>query len=254
MKLKLALILTAVFLSFSCSQDTTTDSKQNIVNNRQTTGSSANDILSDNTFKSLVIELVYVEGFQPRQASIDNFVTFLTNHTYKPNGIDVQVRSIPSLGTETYSTEDIADIERENRTQYNTKDKLAIWAFFTDGKSDKDESNSVVLGTAYWNTSFVIFEETIQGLSNSPIEPSRSLLESTVINHELGHLLGLTNLGTDMQTDHEDTNHPKHCNDEDCLMYWEAESAAAISNLSNTSTPPPLDAQCLADLKANGGK
>ena len=57
-----------------------------------------------------------------------------------------------------------------------------------------------------------------------------------------------------MQENHEDTEHPKHCNDEDCLMYWAAETGAGITNMANMNSAPVLDSQCLADLKANGGK
>lgn len=230
----------------------TTTVNKNI--NRQATGSSANDLLSANTFKSMVIELVYVEGFEPEQASVDNFVSFLNNRTFKPNGITVEKREIPSPGQDTYTIEEIADIERDLRENYNTENQIAVWALFIDGKSSNDSDSSVVLGTAYWNTSFVIYQETIQGFSNSPFEPSRDLLETTVITHEFGHILGLTNLGSPLQTDHEDDEHPKHCDVDSCLMYWSAETGAGISNMTNMSSAPQLDAQCIADLQANGGK
>jgi predicted Zn-dependent protease len=219
--------------------------------NRQTTGDSANDLLSDTTFKSLVIELVYVEDFEPTQTTINNFVAFLNNRTYKPNGITVEKRSITSPGQDVYTIEEIADIEREQRVKYNSNNQIAIWAFFVDGKSDKDNDTDVVLGTAYWNTSFVIYQETVQELSNSPFEPARETLETSVITHELGHILGLTNLGSTMQTAHEDEEHPKHCNEPSCLMNWTTESGIGITN---RNTIPQLDSQCLADLRANGGK
>ncbi len=254
-KLKLLSIFFVFLFVGSCTKDDPSDPNDtnniNVFNNRQGTGSSANDILSDDTFKSMVIELVYVEGYEPTQTAINNFVSFLTNRIYKPSGITVLKRAIAKLGQETYSIEDIAEIEREEREIYNTNSKIAIWAYFTDGKSDKDTAENVVLGTAYWNTSFVIYEETIRDLSNSSLEPSRSLLESTVINHEFGHILGLTNLGTPMQTEHEDTEHEHHCNVESCLMYWATESKVSLGNMN---TVPQLDAQCLADLQANGGK
>lgn len=125
---------------------------------------------------------------------------------------------------------------------------------FIDGKSSTDEGNNAVLGTAYWNTSFVIFQETVVNFSNSPFEPNRSLLETTVITHELGHILGLTNLGSPLQSDHEDEEHPKHCDVETCLMFWSAETGAGITNMARMSNAPQLDAQCIADLQANGGK
>jgi hypothetical protein len=100
----------------------------------------------------------------------------------------------------------------------------------------------------------VIYEKTVQGFSDSAFEPDRSLVETTVITHEFGHILGLTNLGTALQSDHEDPEHQKHCVVENCLMYWTAESGSGISNMISGGSAPKLDAQCLADLKANGGK
>ena len=254
---KVLILFTFVGLIYACSGDDSvnnTDNEVNVFNNRQTTGSSANDILSDTKFTSIVVELVYVEGFEPTQTAVNNFVSFLASRVHKPNGIRVEKRAFPSLGQDIYEIEEIADIERNERQHYNIGDELAIWAYFSDGKSDNDEGNSFVLGTAYWNTSFVIFQETLESLSNSPTEPNRSVLESTVINHEFGHILGLTNSGTPLQSDHEDEENPGHCDVESCLMFWESELNSAVGNIMGTGLAPELDAQCIADLQANGGK
>ncbi|MBC7845031.1 MAG: membrane metalloprotease [Flavobacterium sp.] len=251
----LAILTIGLVLFVSCSkEDDTSGYTVNPVTNRQTTGSSSNDLLSDTKFKSMVIELVYVDGFEPSTAAINNFVSFIEARTYKPNGISVIKRSMASPKKTTFTVTEIADIEKANRTKYNTADQIAVWVLFVDGKSSIDTSTSVVLGQAYWNTSFVIFEQTVQGLSNSPLEPSRSLVETTVITHEFGHILGLTNLGTPMQTNHEDASHPKHCNVPTCLMYWESESGKSFSSMGSGATAPLLDAQCLADLRAKGGR
>lgn len=249
-----AFILFSMVLSACSRIEPIGDSDNQTANkilNRQSTGESANDILSDNNYKSMVIELVYVDGYEPTQTTINNFVSFLDERTYKPNGITVEKRSISTPGQDVYTIEDIAQIERDQREKYNSNNQIAVWAFFVDGMSDKDSETDVILGTAYWNTSFVIFQKTVIDLSNSPIEPSRETLETTVITHEIGHILGLTNLGSPMQTDHEDEEHDKHCDVASCLMYWTAESGTGISNMN---VIPQLDPQCLADLKANGGR
>lgn len=258
MKKVLTLLTIGLFLSVaSCSkEDDPIDNSVavNPITNKQQTGTSSNDLLSDKKFKSMVIEIVYVSGFEPSSAAINNFVNFLTARTYKPNGISVIKRSIPPPGISPYTNEEIVSIEDANRTKYNTSDQIAVWAFFVDGKSSKDTDTSVILGTAYRNTSFVIYEQTIQNLSNSPFEPNRSLLETTVITHEFGHILGLTNLGTALQSNHEDAAHPKHCIEKTCLMYWSSETGAGISNMVSAGAAPQLDSQCIADLRANGGK
>ena len=256
MKLKTSVsLLLSLFLIISCSKNDIIQSKSDITfANKQTTGSSAHDLLSDDTFTSMVIEIVYVEGFAPTQTAINNFVNFIKARTYKPNGVSVETRAIVSPGKAKYAITDIRDIEDANRTKYNTATTIAVWAFFVDGESDQNTSDSVVLGTSYRNTSFVIFENTVHNYSNSSFEPKRSLLETTVINHEFGHILGLTNFGTNMQSNHEDSQHSKHCNVKSCLMYWAAESGANISNMLGSNSVPQLDSQCIADLQANGGK
>lgn len=255
-------------LMLSCSKDSVGSSGTNSGNgngngddngdstsaNMQPTGSSANDLLSDAEFTQLVIELAHVEGFAPTNATIDNFIAFVSDRVYKPNGITLVMNPIPSSGIDNLSIQDIVAIEDANRNQYNNGNQIAIWAFFTDGASASNSNNGVVLGTAYRNTSFVIFEETIRSLSDSPLEPNRTVLESTVVWHEMGHLFGLTNLGTPLQSDHEDQDHPKHCDIAECLMYFSAETSFGIENLVGVGSPPNLDAQCIADLQANGGK
>ncbi|NJX16546.1 membrane metalloprotease [Tamlana crocina] len=256
--LKISLILlTLIGFLQGCTKDQNSENQEDTINvnaNKQATGSSSNDLLSSNTFSRMEIQLAYVKGFEPTQAAINNFVSFLEARTHKPNGISVEKIEIPSPGIDQLSIDDIADIENTYRTKYNNGNTIAVWALFVDGESDKNDGNNVVLGSAYWNTSFVIYEETLREFSNSPVEPSRSASETTVINHEFGHILGLTNLGAPLQSDHEDDEHPKHCDNSDCLMYWEAESGAAVSNMVNSGSAPQLGPECIADLKANGGK
>ena len=178
MKKIVAILAIGLFLFVSCSKED--DSSGYIVNpntNKQSTGSSSNDLLSDKKFKSMVVEVVYVDGFEPSATAINNLVAFLGARTYKPNGISVIKRAIPSPGKATFSVTEIAAIEDANRTKYNTSDQIAVWVFFVDGKSVLDTSTSAILGESYRNTSFVIFEKTVQGLSDSPLEPNRSLIK-----------------------------------------------------------------------------
>ena len=258
MKNKIALVLMALVLFVSCSKEDSTSNTSvdgfSINNNKQATGSSSRDLLSGDTYKSIVIELVYVQGFEPSATAISNFTSFLNARTNKSGGITVVKRAIASPGKATFTNQEIVAIEDANRTKYNTANQIAVWALFIDGASASDSGNSFVLGTAYRNTSFVIYEKTIQGLSDSPFEPNRSLFETTVITHEFGHILGLTNLGAPLQSEHEDTAHAKHCNVESCLMYWSAESGSGVATMLSGGSAPQLDAQCLADLRANGGK
>ena len=253
--LKVVLVCSILF-SCTSEREESLDAENatDIVSNRQATGSSANDLLAANTFKKIIVEIAYIDGFEPTEKAKNSFKKFIENRTFKPEGVVFVEKQIPTTGKTVYTLEEIIAIEKEQRTQYNTNSTIAVWVLFVNGKSSKDTNQGAVLGTAYWNTSFVIYEETIHGLSDGTFEPERSLLESAVINHEFGHILGLTNLGSDLQSDHEDVDHPKHCTVEDCLMYWAAETSQGIGSMLSGGNAPNLDAQCLADLKANGGR
>jgi hypothetical protein len=74
-----------------------------------------------------------------------------------------------------------------------------------------------------------------------------------VYNHEFGHLMGLVNLGTPLQSAHEDANSDNHCNVDGCLMFFEI-NGGNVLDMMNMTAIPELDPQCIADLQANGGK
>lgn len=248
-------VLLIFFLTISCNED---DSIGDVLNNnnypyKQQVGYSANDILSNKNFTNIFIEVMYVDGFKPSAETITNLKNFLGSRTYKTN-ITVEERLIIIAKKSIYSIEDIRSIEDANRSKFSGENELAISAIFINGSSSSNTENSIVLGTAYRNTSFVIFEETIQSTANNFFGPSKITLETSVILHEFGHLLGLVNLGTNMVTNHEDTAHNAHCISENCLMYYLMENGKSLPNSIKTEQIPQLDSNCINDLRANGGK
>ncbi|MCK0157075.1 membrane metalloprotease [Cellulophaga sp. F20128] len=222
--------------------------------NKQETGSAANDLLSDENYDKIVYELFYVKGFKPTEETITNFKTFITERLNKPKGSELILEEITVPYKETYTVSEIKAIEDNIRTKYNFGKEIAVFGLFLDGDYSGNTENGSVLGIAYRNTSFVVFENTVKRFSRQPLAPSTTTLTSTVLNHEFAHLLGLVNLGSPMQTTHQDKEHSKHCSVADCLMYWTAETGEGLLNSISGGTIPTLDAQCLADLKANGGK
>lgn len=256
MKILKLLSLTLLLFVLGCSKDDDDSNDENGVNhsgNLKITGSSANDLLSAAKYQSVVIEVLYVQGLRPEAQTLVNLKNFMMARLNKPGGITITERQIASPGLTPYDINEIVGIEMLNRTLYNNGGVLTLYLLFLDGGYATDTASNFTLGTAYRNTSFVMFENTIRNLSDSPLEPNRITLESTVIQHELGHLLGLVNLGSPMQTEHNDETHDKHCDNEDCLMFWKTENSTMIGSMVGSGVPQ-LDANCLADLRANGGK
>lgn len=217
--------------------------------NNKITGASSNDLLSGGKFSSLNIEIQYMAGFQPDSVSINQLISFLNSIIHKTGLITVTPSEIPARGKPFYSLNDIEALEQNNRVTFNSGNQISVYILIVDGSY----SDSLVLGTAYRNTSMCLFGKTIFGNSNGIGQVSRNKLETTVVEHEFGHLLGLTGEGTLMQTDHKDVTHGNHCKVQGCLMYYAAETAE-LPGYFITRDIPALDPQCLADLRANGGK
>ncbi len=229
-------------------------------NNHQRVGASARDLLSAEKFQSVVIEIQAMQGFEPTAQTKTALQNFIMARVNKPGGVTIVTDPvIPAQGKAAYSLDEVGQLEATNRQSYSTGTQLVTYFLFLDGPSADDdaESGRKILAYAYQNTSMAVFEKTIKSLSGGLGQASTATLETTVVEHEFGHLLGLENLnpGSPMQSAHQDTEHGNHCSVKSCLMYWSANSSDVLGNLlSLGGTPPTLDAQCLADLKANGGK
>lgn len=293
MKKILILPLLALLFLPSCSSDgddtpdPTNDDDPVVVDKSQNllaTGVSANDLLSNANFDRILVEIGYVDGFRPTEQTMDNFVQYIQNHTFKQD-IEIQYLELESPGEEDLTLQEIADLEEANRTAYNDGSTIAIYIYFADAPSDGDDEDEglVTLGAVYRNTSMVIFERTIRNLANRSITISITDVETATLNHEFGHLFGLVDIGTVPVNDHEDPEAPNHCVVDGCLMQGQltfgSPSARALVSSANKelvsacSLPgqsvlrmleanaarnmaivPDLDPECVLDLQNNGGR
>jgi len=247
------LILFSLLILASCSSDDDSDNSSNnpTAENTKPLGVSAGDLLSESTYTSLTVEIAYTVGLRPLQETLDAFKVFLEERLNKPDGIIFIETEIITPLVDTQSIEDIKEIEADQRTQYTIGDEIAVFVYFTHARSSNDTETTKTLGTAYLNTSIVVYEQTLRSLSISQ-EFDLFILEETTIQHEFGHLFGLVNLrNDDIHENHEDPSHGSHCIVEDCLMYFASNRSQSFRNRSSV---PVFDPLCIEDLQAKGGK
>ena len=250
---KLLYSLSFLVIVTSCTKEENDVESIDRTANLLATGKSASDLVSEDRFTSMNIEIVYVEGSRPQDRTINAFKDFLEARINKPDGINITVRSVPSSGNAPFEISEIAAIEKAERTAYNAGDEIAIYIYFADGSNEKDTPEKFVLGSSFRNTSMVIYEKTIQAFANRPGAPPKHVIETATLNHEFGHLFGLVNLGTPMVQNHEDAENKGHCGTNDCLMRASLEFGFNFLN-DVGQVVPELKGKCIEDLQAIGGK
>ena len=251
MKTKIILIVFLVVAFISCRKEynpySNNPNDPDYFYNRPV-GSSANEILANTKFTSLKIEVQYMTGYAPTSTTITHILNTLNPILNKTN-ISIVTREITPASSTVLNIDQVLEIERNNRTVFTTGTEFAVYVLCTNGFYTDDK----VLGAAYRNSSMVLFGKKINDNSGGIGQPSRTKLESTVAEHEFGHLLGLVDVGSTMQINHKDAAHGNHCNNSNCLMYYSADTQDIFGFLIAGSIPS-FDANCLADLRANGGK
>lgn len=211
------------------------------------------NFLSNDTYKKLVVQIDYVNGYEPTQTALNHLKSFLEQRLNKSAGIEFNLNAVSSPGKNTLSISEIQKLEKDRRRLYTKGDVITAYLFFADADYDQNTGSRQVLGLAYGTSSMVLFNKTIRNLSGGLGQPSVSTVEATVAEHEFAHILGLVNNGTGMVNSHQDEANGKHCDNQNCLMYFEAETSDLIGNLLGNSIPS-LDSHCIEDLRANGGK
>lgn len=242
------LFIYLLFISFaSCKKESAFANNPGSEENNRAVGASANELLSSNKYESLKIEIQFMPGYEPDATAVTHLQNFLSGLLNKPSGISVITKQITASSSASLTIDQVKDIEKNNRTAFSTGKQIGVYILYTNG----DFTDPQTLGIAYRNTSVVIFGKKVGDNSGALGQPSAAKLEATVLEHELGHLLGLVDIGSIMQTTHKANGN--HCNNSNCLMYYTAETTDILGFLV-AGNIPSLDTNCLADLTANGGK
>lgn len=230
-------------------------------------GSANHDLISAKAYPKLYVEIDSPPGYGPNADALSAFKDTLAQVSGRSTSditIDTSDTSIPAEPDHKYTEQEIQDLESKHRSHHTGGDTAALYVVYVAGGNVADSGQSSVLGEAYRGTSIAMFKGNVKATSSSgaiSTKPSELCVERAVVIHEFGHAAGLVNLGTPMQTPHEDSSHPGHSSDQNSVMYWAVDGSASLLNLltplgggCEQQVPWHFDADDQADLRALAAK
>ncbi len=251
-------ILLALALLAGCSGSKETDGDRPPTNNGVAPDGTPYerpvDYVRSTAATKLVFELDTIEGVDPRPEALDYVVDRLRGRISKPDGIEWRPdATIASRGADhVWTFEELQELADEQADLSVEPGEISIHVLYLDGAYE-DES---VLGVAWSNRHLAMFSGTLESSCDQLLvgDSVCEAAESSVLLHEVGHVLGLVDNGLEMVEDHADPEHGAHDESEDCVMYWAYEGVGILDALTGplTGSGGELDFgdDCVADLAA----
>lgn len=220
--------------------------------------------LRPDPYARLVLEIDFAGGLEPYPPTLAQIGPVLDQLVDKPGGVEVVMDDvlIPVGSDHAWTAAERVALGEARFDLELPVDTIAIHVMMVDGYPIEDDASSTVtLGHAWGNRHVMVYKETIAAGCEGAVvgELTQLLCERTellLLQHELGHVLGLVDFGIPMQKDHRDPDleHGPHDVDPECLMHWRFETLDLLDSVLDelvTGAPPiQLGPACLQDLAA----
>ena len=225
------------------------------------------DYIRSDNYDRLVLEVDYTTGVAPTESVIDDLVAGLTPLFDKPAGIEVVLdEELPPRGSDyAWSFGELAELAGLTYDLEVDEDTIKMHVLIVDGHDERDDEEGSILGLSWSNLNIVLYQESLDRLCESEagnslrraglVEEACARTQLAIWTHELGHVIGLVDMGLPMVEDHEDPEHAHHDHNEECVMYWAYARQQAFDEigkqlLDDGDATLGFDAGCKADIAA----
>jgi len=199
--------------------------------------------------RRILVEIDWLPGSRPSPRSVEGAQRFLERYAQPQDGVRVvlheSIRRLPggrpATAGQVISDDQAFALHRGHRNLVPEAGAEHLYLLFVPRRFDREEAR-YTLGVAFPGAGFaVIGHDTVHARSFLAIWGAE--IERFVVQHELGHLLGLVR-----RDDHEVDG---HCTHTGCLMYPRVDARVALRHWWRAfigRLPRDLDRDCRRDL------
>lgn len=187
--------------------------------------------------RRIVFQLMVQSGKGPAQSTVDHVVSTLRRVSGKT--VEVRTVALPAGPNEWSVAELHSYADRYSQTK-SSVDAAVLNVLFVAGSFEQGEN---VLGAASRADVVTMFPDQYRNLG-AGLSPQS--IETSVVMHETGHILGL--VGHLVRAERQDPDHPGHSRNKASVMYWAVETDDIISAFVG-APPKELDRDDLMDLE-----
>lgn len=167
-----------------------------------------------------------------------------------------EMQAIGDVGPGPYDGDAILAIARDHRDAASGGGVATFYVIWLDGYYEENGAERRdVLGVSLGDTGVIaMFKPVIEGTALGPLDAIEKYVEQATLIHEFGHAVGLVDTGVPLASAHHDDEHPAHCTNQDCIMYFQVEGAsgvvAFVQQWLTTGDTTLFGAECLGDTAA----
>jgi hypothetical protein len=185
-------------------------------------------------YDSIVVDLVYIDGFKPTDEALDFFKEQITSLDIATR-ITIRPRQVPNTFLFFPLNRSLVVLfEQQNRQLYDLdlKDRqLIMFISCIPGPYIRGGLLTNIAGIQYGATSISVFLNCVN--------PDH---QGSLLLHEFGHILDLVDINQ-RKEDPVNPDRPSHCNNRRCVMFWQIQGPDA-----------QFDEDCLRDLRRSARK
>ena len=197
----------------------------------------AQQIFSD-SINEFIVKVVYEAGAAPYTGPLglsndtwdvtkSSYQAIFSNHPARTVSVPATLGAFTAIADQaqsSWTTDQLISLGKTLAPAVVTTNKATVTLIFLNGLY---QGNSGVLGIHFSGYPFAfVFKDVVTSVGGTPID-QRYVEQATAV-HELGHVVGLVNNGIPLSSNYEDTVHPRHSQNTNCVMYWTVESSTSI--------------------------